>query len=109
MQFSIIVLSFLASIAIASPAKRNGGGGGDGGSGGGSSGGGGSGGGGSGGGGTTTYVPCTDTLYSQAECCDVDVLGVADLNCAIGMCLPRVLYHCQWDTGGLAPIMLTDL
>jgi hypothetical protein len=28
------------------------------------------------------YTPCTDTLYSSAECCATDVLGVADLDCA---------------------------
>jgi len=36
------------------------------------------GGGGSGG----SYVPCTGALYSQAQCCATDILGIADLNCA---------------------------
>jgi hypothetical protein len=38
--------------------------------------------GGPGSGGDTSYVPCTGDLYSNAQCCAVDVLGVADLNCA---------------------------
>lgn len=86
MQFTTIAFSFLATFALASPAKRGGGGGGgDGGDGGSGSGGDGSGSGGDGSGsGSGSYVACTSTLYSQASCCSVDVLGVADLNCATG-------------------------
>lgn len=60
MQFSTLAVSFLASVAIATPAmrkslyKRQ------------------------------DYTPCSDTLYSNADCCSVDVLGVADLDCATG-------------------------
>lgn len=75
MQFSIIAISFLASFAMAGPAKR-GGGGGDSGSGSGS---------GSGGSGSTTaYDPCTSLLDSQPLCCATDVLGLVSLDCAVG-------------------------
>ncbi|KAI0016270.1 hydrophobin precursor [Xylariomycetidae sp. FL0641] len=57
MQFTAVVVSFLATLAMASPAKRGGGGeGGD-------------------------YVACSG-IYSSAQCCATDVLGVADLDCA---------------------------
>lgn len=91
MQLSILLVSFLASLAFGSPTKRGGGGddggsgsGGDGG-GSGSGGDGGSGSGGDGDGGSSSYVACATALYSQANCCSADVLGgVADLNCATG-------------------------
>ena len=38
--------------------------------------------GGSGGGSTTTYQPCPNGLFSNAQCCATDVLGVIGLNCA---------------------------
>lgn len=60
MQFSTVFTSFLVSLAVASPATRKS---------------------------LYTrqdYTPCGDTLYSQAQCCAVDVLGVADLNCETG-------------------------
>lgn len=59
MQFSTIAVSFLASVAVATPAmrrslyKRG-------------------------------YTPCSDTFYGNADCCSVDILGVADLDCATG-------------------------
>ncbi|KAI1078541.1 Cerato-ulmin hydrophobin family [Whalleya microplaca] len=86
MQFSTLLITFMATAVIANPVKRNedcgtcGGGGGGSGSG---SGGSGSGSGsGSGGGTPAPYDACTSTLYSSAECCATDVLGVADLDCA---------------------------
>lgn len=60
MQFSTVAISFLASVAIATPAMRKS---------------------------LYTrqeYTPCSDTLYSNADCCSVDVLGVADLDCETG-------------------------
>ncbi|KAI3391972.1 hypothetical protein diail_6378 [Diaporthe ilicicola] len=73
MQLSALIISFMASLAIAVP-TNGGGGGGDGG--------GGDGGGGSGGGGSS-YEPCTSALLdSQAQCCSADVGGIADLTCA---------------------------
>lgn len=30
-----------------------------------------------------SYDPCTSGLYSQAQCCATDVLGLADLNCNV--------------------------
>ncbi|KAI7773344.1 hypothetical protein LA080_011202 [Diaporthe eres] len=62
MQFSTLLISLMASLAIAVP--TGGGGGGD------------------GGGGSTPYTACTSLLYSQAQCCSADVGGVADLTCA---------------------------
>ncbi|KAK7716389.1 hypothetical protein SLS64_003543 [Diaporthe eres] len=66
MQLSTLLISLMASLAIAVPT----GGGGDGGGGGG------------GGGGSTPYAACTSLVYSQAQCCSADVGGVADLTCA---------------------------
>lgn len=74
MQFFAIALSLLVSSALAIPANLDvRGGGGDGG---------GDGSGGDGGGTTTTYDGCSSGLFGVKQCCDVDVLGVADLDCA---------------------------
>lgn len=82
MQLSALLMSLMASLAIAVPT----GGGGDGGGGGG-------GGGGGDGGGSTPYTACTSLLYSQAQCCSADVGGVADLTCASGKTIPHGLRH----------------
>ncbi|KAM3071296.1 hypothetical protein ACMFMG_008886 [Clarireedia jacksonii] len=58
----VLALATFVSAAFALPAANAWGGGGDGGS-------------------PSTVFKCTSLLYSQAQCCDVDVLGVADLNC----------------------------
>lgn len=81
----------MASFAIATPTAVSPRGGGSGGGssssgGGGSSGGSGSSSGGGSSGEGSDYVPCSG-LYNQANCCDVAVLGVADLNCATGKAL----------------------
>lgn len=73
MQIIALILPFLASVAIAGPAKRGysggGGGGGD-------------------GGGDSDYAACTGTLYSELQCCATDVLGVADLDCESPSSIP---------------------
>lgn len=80
MQLSALLISLMASLAIAVPTNTGGGGDGGGGDDGGDNGGGGGG----GDGGSTPYVACTSLLYSQANCCATDVIGVADLTCGIG-------------------------
>lgn len=74
MQLSTLLMSLMASLAIAVP--TGGGGGGDGGG---------------GGGGSTPYAACTSLVYSQAQCCSADVGGVADLTCASGETTPHGL------------------
>ncbi|KAG6361309.1 hypothetical protein INS49_009534 [Diaporthe citri] len=71
MQLSTLLISLMASLAIAVPTNTGGGGGG-----------GGDGGGGGGGGGGGTYSACTSAVYSQAQCCSADVGNIADLTCA---------------------------
>lgn len=65
MQYSAIIISLMASLAIASPSMplpRGGGGG------------------------STSYDPCGSSvlLDSQAVCCSTDVLDVLELTCAVG-------------------------
>lgn len=80
MQLSTLILTLMASLAIAVPT----GGGGDGG-GGDDNGGGGGGGGGGGDGGGTTYDPCKEVLIeAKPNCCAATVIDVADLTCATG-------------------------
>lgn len=79
MQLSTLLISLMASLAIAVP-TGGGGGGGDGGGGGGGD-----------GGGSTPYTACTSLVYSQAQCCSTDVGGVADLTCASGKTIPHGL------------------
>lgn len=71
MQYSAIIITIMASVALATPTKpvEARGGGGDG-SGSGSS-----------------YTPCGSSvlLYSEAACCSGDVLNLIDLTCATGM------------------------
>lgn len=81
MQLSTLLISLMASLAIAVPTNTGGGG----------DGGGGDDGGGGGDGGSTPFVACTSLLYSQAQCCATDVLGVADLTCGIGKTAPHYL------------------
>lgn len=82
MQIIALILPFLASVAIAGPAKRGysggGGGGGD-------------------GGGDSDYAACTGTLYSELQCCATDVLGVADLDCESRKRNPSQTQHSQTD------------
>ncbi|KAL1865332.1 hypothetical protein Daus18300_007222 [Diaporthe australafricana] len=72
MQLSAIIISFMASLAIAVPTNTGGGGGGGGGDGG------------------SDYDPCTPALLnSQPQCCSADVGGgIADLTCATVSELP---------------------
>ncbi|KAJ0106830.1 cerato-ulmin [Diaporthe amygdali] len=67
MQLSALILSVMASLAMAVPTNTGGGGDGGGGDGGGSS----------------DYDPCTATalINAQAQCCSADVGGIADLTC----------------------------
>lgn len=88
MQLSTLLISLMASLAIAVPTNTGGGGDGGGGDDGGDNGGGGGGG---GDGGSTPYVACTSLLYSQANCCATDVIGVLDLTCNIGKTAPHYL------------------
>lgn len=72
MQLSALILSVMASLAMAVPTNTGGGGGGDGG-------------GGDGGGDSGSYSPCTSTLLNaQPQCCSADVGNIADLTCATG-------------------------
>ncbi|KAH9907794.1 fungal hydrophobin [Xylariomycetidae sp. FL2044] len=61
MQFTTLLVSFLASAVMASPAKRN-----------------------------DTPVPydACSGLYDTLQCCATDVLGVADLDCATPTAVP---------------------
>ena len=59
MQITAFLSTLLAATAIASPTYNGGGGGGG-----------------------SPYVACSPGLYSTAQCCATDVLGVADLDCA---------------------------
>ncbi|KAI3327751.1 Cryparin [Xylariaceae sp. AK1471] len=63
MQFTTLIISFLATAVMASPSKRTG---------------------------TPPppYDACPDGLYSVPQCCATDVLGVADLNCASPSSVP---------------------
>ncbi|TLS21446.1 uncharacterized protein PpBr36_10316 [Pyricularia pennisetigena] len=80
MQIKALIIALFAGIAMAMPTDPPKGGdgstpppsGGDGGSGGGK------------------YSPCqgNGALYSSAQCCATDVLGVADLDCAVPPSLP---------------------
>lgn len=63
MKFSLAVLLFGATALAIPTGGGSGGDGGDGGSG-------------------TGYQPCTSTLFSDAQCCSTDVLGVVGLDCA---------------------------
>lgn len=92
MQLSTLLISLMASLAIAVP-TGGGGGGGDGGGGGGGDDGGDNGGGGGGGGGGSggSYTACTSLVYSQAQCCSADVGNIADLTCASGKTTPYSL------------------
>lgn len=68
MRSTVIVIGFIASLAAAAPGGKKGGGSG-------------------GSGGSTSYTPCpSGGLYSVAQCCATDVLGVADLNCVSREC-----------------------
>ncbi|KAI0518272.1 hydrophobin precursor [Xylaria bambusicola] len=62
MQFTTVFVTLLATAVMANPVKRTGGGG--------------------GGGSPAPYVACPPGLYSNPQCCSVDVEGVADLDCA---------------------------
>lgn len=77
MQFTTLIISALAATAFAYPTNDKPGNGGGGGGGGGDGGSG-------GGGGGNGFVACANNgvLYSSAQCCATDVLGVADLDCA---------------------------
>ncbi|TLD15204.1 hypothetical protein PspLS_10763 [Pyricularia sp. CBS 133598] len=79
MQIKALIIALFAGIAMAMPTDppKNGGGstpppsGGDGGNDGGK------------------YNPCKASgLYSSAQCCATDILGVADLDCAVPPSLP---------------------
>ncbi|PHH93082.1 hypothetical protein CDD83_1367 [Cordyceps sp. RAO-2017] len=52
--------------------------------------------GGGGGGGGAPYVACPAGLYSSAQCCGVDVLGVADLDCHAPGEFPYSAEHFKW-------------
>ncbi|KAI0880093.1 hydrophobin precursor [Annulohypoxylon maeteangense] len=54
MQFTTFIVSFMASAVLATPSYGPDG----------------------------TYFACNPGLYSNAQCCATDVLGVADLDCA---------------------------
>ncbi|KAI2639377.1 hydrophobin [Xylaria nigripes] len=83
------VVGLLATAVAAVPGYPGGGNGGGGGGGGGNGGNGGGGNGGGGnGGGNGGFNPCTALLDGTPQCCAVDVLGVADLNCANPSSLP---------------------
>ncbi|KAF3071160.1 Cryparin [Daldinia childiae] len=62
MQLSTFFVTFLATAVLANPAKR-------------------------GYGDSALYDPCTG-LYSSAQCCATDVLGVADLDCSTPSAVP---------------------
>ncbi|KAI6351408.1 hypothetical protein MCOR25_009944 [Pyricularia grisea] len=83
MQIKTLIIALFAGIAMALPTDppKNGGGGGGGGSTPPPSG---------GGGGSGDYDACegNGTLYSSAQCCATDVLGIADLDCAVPTTLP---------------------
>ncbi|KAK6223941.1 hypothetical protein LQW54_000086 [Pestalotiopsis sp. IQ-011] len=97
MQFTALLLLLGATAAIATPLQGRGGGDGEGGGDGGGEGGG-SGGGDGGGDGGSTYVACTPgALYTNAQCCATDVLGVADLDCANPSAIPASAYAFQAD------------
>lgn len=74
MQFTTLIISALAATAFAYPTtdKPGNGGGGNG------------------------FVACANNglLYSSAQCCATDVLGVADLDCA-----PRKFLLLSWPPG----------
>ncbi|KAI0202816.1 fungal hydrophobin-domain-containing protein [Astrocystis sublimbata] len=38
---------------------------------------------------TGSYDSCPDGLYSVAQCCATDILGIADLNCASPPAIPQ--------------------
>ncbi|KAI1187701.1 hydrophobin precursor [Nemania serpens] len=65
MQFTTLLITLLASAAMANPVKRNGGNP-----------------------PPTPYVACPPGLYSSPQCCATDVLGVADLDCATVSAVP---------------------
>lgn len=81
MQLSTLLITIMASLAIAVPTNTGGGGGGgdDGGDNGGGD-----------GGGSGTYAPCTSLLNSLPQCCSADVGGIADLTCATGKTTPQL-------------------
>ncbi|KAI1091189.1 hydrophobin precursor [Rostrohypoxylon terebratum] len=54
MQFTTLLVTFMASAVLATPGYNADG----------------------------SYFACNPGLYSNPQCCSVDVLGVADLNCA---------------------------
>lgn len=81
MQLSTLLITLMASLAIAVPTNTGGGGGDGGGDDGGDNGGGGS-----------SYEPCLSTLLNaQPQCCSADVGGIADLTCATGKIIARSL------------------
>ncbi|KAK6076538.1 hypothetical protein SCUP515_05367 [Seiridium cupressi] len=107
MQLSVLVFLLGATAAVAKPFHPQGRG--DGGDGGGGSGGdypaGGGSGGGGGDGGSTSYVACTPgALYANAQCCAIDVGGVADLDCENRKpCSPILLANFAESVGLIVP------